>query len=72
MPYTVYPIYYNNPKLGYVDRKLYAQTLESSTLFGGLTDPSYGYFTSGNKSVFNPTVENSPIPIAPWLPPYRA
>ena len=71
MPYTEYPIYYTNSELHYVDRKLYAQTLESSTFFG-LSDRSYGYFTPEKKSVFNPTAENSPVPLAPWLPPYHA
>ena len=71
MPYTEYPIYYTNSELGYVDRKLYAQTLESSTFFG-LSDHSYGYYTPEKKSVFNPTAENSPVPLAPWLPPYHA
>lgn len=70
MPYTEYPIYYR--KFSYLPpRKLYAQTLESSTFFG-LSDHSYGYFTPEKKSVFNPTAENSPVPLAPWLPPYHA
>lgn len=64
MPYTEYPIYYNSPKLGYVNRKLYAQTLESSAF----SDYSYGYFTSEKKSVFNPTATFSPVPLAPWGP----
>ena len=64
MPYTEYPIYYNSPKLGYVNRKLYAQTLESSAF----SDYSYGYFTPEKKSVFNPTATFSPVPLAPWGP----
>lgn len=71
MPYTEYPIYYTNSKLGYENRKLYAQTLESTTFF---TRPnrSYGYYTSKNKPILNPTNENSPVPLAPWFPLYDA
>ena len=67
MPYTEYPIRYTNSKLGYKDKNLYAQTLENSTFFG-LSDRSYGYFTSENKSVLNPTATDSPVPLAPWFP----
>ena len=65
--YTKYHIYYTNSKLGYENQELYAQTLESTTFF---TRPnrSYGYYTSKNKPVLNPTAENSPVPLAPWFP----
>ena len=65
--YTKYPIYYTNSKLGYTHQELYAQTLESSTFFTR-PDRSYGYYTSENKPVLNPTTENSPVPLAPWFP----
>lgn len=67
MPYTEYPIRYTNSKLGYENQKLYAQTLESATFFRG-SDRSYGYYTSENKPVLNPTATDSPVPLAPWFP----
>ncbi len=67
MPYTEYPIRYTNSKLGYENQKLYAQTLESTTFFRG-SDRSYGYYTSENKPVLNPSVTDSPVPLAPWFP----
>lgn len=69
MPYyTEYPIYYTNSKLGYESPKpLYAQTLESTAFFRG-SDRSYGYYTTQNKPVLNPTATDSPIPLAPWFP----
>ena len=67
MPYTKYPIYYTNSKLGHKDQELYAQTLESTTFFGRL-NRSYGYYTSEDKPVLNPTATDSPVPLAPWFP----
>lgn len=68
MPYTEYPVYYTNSKLGYESPKpLYAQTLESTAFFRG-SDRSYGYYTSENKPVLNPTATDSPVPLAPWFP----
>lgn len=67
MPYTKYPIYYTNSKLGHKDQELYAQTLESTTFFERL-NRSYGYYTSEDKPVLNPTATDSPVPLAPWFP----
>lgn len=67
MPYTEYPIRYTNSKLGHKDQELYAQTLESTTFFERL-NRSYGYYTSENKPVLNPTATDSPVPLAPWFP----
>ena len=67
MPYTEYHIYYTNSKLGYKNQELYAQTLESTKFFSR-PNRSYGYYTSKNEPVLNPTAENSPVPLAPWFP----
>ena len=67
MPYTEYPIFYTNSNLGYENQKLYTQTLTRSAFFGS-SDHSYGYYTSENKPVLNPTTEDSPVPLAPWFP----